>query len=266
MIVCDNMIGMSSYLKEERQQLILEALQSAKKVTVAELAQRYGTSEVTIRRDLAELAASGKLVRAHRGALAAVQAPPEPPVVQRMSLDLAEKERIGRLAAAMVENGEAIFIGSGSTTAHVAKALLGRKSLTVVTNSVGIANELSTSNDDLTVVMTGGVLRKAELSLLGHIAELALPEVRVDKVFMGVQALDLERGWTTDHIPEVMTARRVLDMGRELIVVADHTKLGKVAAAYIAPIERIDTLVTDLSADATLLDQFRAVGINVVVA
>lgn len=257
---------MAAYLKEERQQLILETIQHDKKVTVTELSQQFGTSEVTIRRDLQELAATGQLVRTHRGALAARPAPPEPPVVRRLQLDRNIKERIGHLAAELIKDGNSIFIGSGSTTFFLATSLVGKKNLTVTTNAISIAHELSASSEDITVVVVGGFLRKSELSLLGHIAELSLPEIRYDKVFMGMQAISVIDGLTTDHLPEVMTTRRIIENGRELIVLADHNKLGKTAAAFIAPIQVMHTLITDDQSDADLIQELRNAGIQILLA
>jgi DeoR/GlpR family transcriptional regulator of sugar metabolism len=257
---------MERLLKEERQQMILDLLQVQKKVTVPELSTHFGISEVTIRRDLHDLAASGKLHRAHRGALEVVPAPPEPPVVQRMGLEQDRKERIARAGAGLVADGDSIFLGSGSTTTLLARHLLQRKRLTVVTNALNIAIDLAPAVGDITVVMTGGVLRGAELSVLGHIAEQSLQEVRVNKIIMGVQALSIESGWTTDHMPEVPTTRRMLEMAQELIILADHTKMGKKAAAYIAPLRRISTLVTDKEADPNFITRLRELEIQVVFA
>jgi DeoR/GlpR family transcriptional regulator of sugar metabolism len=257
---------MKNYLKEERQQIILGMIQSNKKVTVAELSILFGTSEVTIRRDLQELALEGKLVRSHRGALAAVPAPPEPPVVHRMNLEYGVKEQIGKRAANLVLERDSVFIGSGSTTAFLARSMAVRDNLTVVTNSISIANELSIGSGDLTVVVTGGMLRKEEMSLLGHIAELSLPEMRIDKVFMGMQAISLEGGLTTDHLPEVMTTRKIIEMGEELIILADHTKLGKTAAAFIAAVDKMTILVTDSQSDAEFVRKCEKRGIQVIVA
>jgi DeoR/GlpR family transcriptional regulator of sugar metabolism len=254
---------MDRLLKEERQQMILDLLQAQKKVTVPELSHHFGISEVTIRRDLHDLAAGGKLHRAHRGALEVVPAPPEPPVVQRMSLEQERKEGIAAAAAALVNNGDSIFLGSGSTTTLLARHLLHHKRLTVVTNALNIGIELAQAEGDISVVVTGGILRGAELSVLGHIAEQSLQEMRVSKIIMGVQALSIDSGWTTDHIPEVPTTRRMLEMAPDLIILADHTKLGKKAAAYIAPLQRITTLVTDKQADPTFIARLQDMGIRV---
>jgi DeoR/GlpR family transcriptional regulator of sugar metabolism len=253
-------------LKEERQQLILAALQENNRVTVPELAARFGTSEVTIRRDLSELATYGKLIRAHRGALKVTPAPPEAPVVQRMAQDREVKNAIASSALELVNDGDSIFIGSGSTMSVFARGLADKKRLAVFTNALNIAVDLAAGENEITVIVTGGVLRAAELSLLGHIAELTLPEVRVSKIFMGAQALSLEGGWTTDALAEVPTTRRVLGMSPELVVLADHSKLGRTAAAFIAPLQRIATLVTDKEADSEFVRQARDRGVLVITA
>jgi DeoR/GlpR family transcriptional regulator of sugar metabolism len=256
---------MASPLKEQRQQLILETIKDYRQVTVSELSQRFGVSHVTIRRDLRELAARGLLRRAHGGAILATPAPPEPPVIQRMVRAENCKECIGRAAAALVSDGDSVFIGSGSTTAYVARNLDGRKNLTVVTNALNIASELATAQG-VTIVVTGGMMRASELSLVGHIAEQSLREVRVDKAIMGMRAISLEAGMTNDYLPEVMTDRAIIEMAPELIVVADHTKFGKVASAYVAPVERITVLVTDSDTDPQTLAHLEEVGVRVIIA
>lgn len=257
---------MPGYMKEERQQLILDLIQQDKKVTVSELSKRFATSQVTIRRDLHELAASGLLTRTHRGALATRRAPPEPPVFQRMHIGQNFKERIGQLAASLVQDGDSIFIGSGSTTHFLASSLTGKKNLTVITNALSIAQEVAKSSNEITIVVIGGVLRKSEFSLLGHIAELTLPEIRYDQVFMGMQAISITDGLTTEHLPEVMTTRRIIENGGSLIVLADHTKLGKTAAAFIAPVHSMNTLITDEQADPEFIDSLQRLGITVLLA
>jgi DeoR/GlpR family transcriptional regulator of sugar metabolism len=257
---------MSALLKQERQRQIVAWLQRQKQVTVADLSRHFGTSEVTIRRDLQELAVAGQLVRAHRGALAAEPAPPEPPVLQRMGIEASRKQQIARAAAKLVGDGEAIFVGSGSTTKLLAAQLHARSNLTVVTNSLDIALELSVTGEEVTVVLTGGVLRKPELSVLGHITEQSLLELRVDKVFMGMQAISLAGGMTTAHVLEVRTARHIIAMAAELVVVADSSKLGRSAAAFIAPASRMATLVTDAGADVEIVAELQRAGVRIIIA
>lgn len=256
---------MAASLKAERQQRIAETVRQNRQATIAELSRAFDVSDVTIRRDLHELAAQGVLRRAHGGAIAAVAAAPEPPVVQRMTQSETCKACIGRAAAALVSDGESVFIGSGSTTAYLARNLVDRKNLTVVTNALTVATELAGA-PGVTVVVTGGMMRDSELSLVGHITEQALREVRVDKVIIGMRAISPEAGMTNDYLPEVMTDRTIIEMAPELIVVADHTKFGNVASAYVAPVERITTVVTDAAADPQKLAIFRQLGIRIVIA
>ncbi len=257
---------MEQLLKEERQQRILEVLQESRKVTVAELSQHFGISEVTVRRDLHDLALNGQVIRTHRGALMAVVHPPEPPVIQRMSLEHEAKEAIAQAAVELVNEGDSIFIGSGSTMTFFARCLAKRSRVTIITNALNIAAELATLETDHSVVVIGGVVRSPELSLLGHIAEQSLNEVRINKIFMGVQALSLEGGWTTDHLPEVATTRKILTMSEDLIILTDHTKFGHTAAAFIAPISRLHTLVTDPLAETWFIQPLQATGIRVITA
>jgi DeoR/GlpR family transcriptional regulator of sugar metabolism len=255
---------MADLLKEERLQQILDAVHENGRVTVAELGLRFEVSEITIRRDLRELAEQGLLRRAHGGALSTAPTSPDPPVIRRMSERNAYKERIGQAAAKLVADGESVFIGSGSTTAYTIRHLAQHKDLTVVTNALNVATELA-SAEHITVVVLGGMLRASELSLIGHITEQALKEVRVDKAIIGIPAISLEAGLTNDYLPEVMTDRAIIDAAAKLILVADHTKFDKVSSAYLAPFERVDTLVTDDQVETDVIHDIRALGVSVVV-
>ncbi len=250
-------------VKQGRQQLILEALRDNWQVTVAELSRRFGVSEVTVRRDLDELAARGVLLRAHGGAV--IKAPPESPVRQRMNEAREYKEAVGRAAARLVGDGESIFIGSGTTTGCMVRHLWDRKNLTIVTNGINVATDLATA-EDVTVVVTGGMMRPSEMSMVGHIAELSLREVRVDKAFMGARAFSLDEGITNDYLPEVVTDRTIMEMAPQVILLADHTKFGKVASAYVAPVEWITTLVTDWETEAEAVTRLRDKGMQVIIA
>jgi DeoR/GlpR family transcriptional regulator of sugar metabolism len=256
---------MANSLKIVRQQEIIETIRNNQQATVAELSARFNVSEVTIRRDLQELSDEGIIKRTHGGALATARSAPEMPVFNRITQESEAKDLISKVAENLIEDGESIFIGSGSTTVYLARKLTNRKGLTVVTNALTIATELAVA-DDITVVMTGGMLRSSELSLVGHITEQALKEVRVDKIFMGVPAISLENGLTNDFLPEVMTDRTIIEMAPELILLVDHTKFGKVGSAYVAPITSVTTLVTDFETDPGILMSMKDIGINVIVA
>jgi DeoR/GlpR family transcriptional regulator of sugar metabolism len=252
-------------IKEERHHRILDRVRQNGRAEVGELSERFGVSEITTRRDLKELEEQGLVRRVHGGVVYPVQLQNEVPVIQRMTERHSYKERIAQATAALVQDNDSVFIGSGSTTALVAKLLKGRKGLSVVTNALTVANELA-NEKDMNIVILGGMLRATELSMIGHITEQALSEVRVDKVIIGIRAIDLRAGLTNDYLPEVMTDRAILDIGSQVILVADHSKFGKVASAFLAPVERITTVVTDDRTDAGILETLRRQGIAVKVA
>lgn len=252
-------------LKPERQQLITKIISEQGWITVSELAEHFDVSEVTIRRDLRELTEQGLVKRAHGGASPVRSANNSSPVIQRMQTMSDCKKRIARTAAQLIRNGDSIFVGSGSTTAYLIPYLTHYRDLTVVTNALNIATDL-TSADNLTVVVVGGMLRAPELSLVGHIAEQALAEVRVDKVFMGMAAVSLEAGLSNDYLPEVMTDRKLFEMHAEKILLADHTKFGRVSSAYVAPVERLNTIVTDTETEDGIIESIKRLGVKVLIA
>ena len=252
--------------KDDRQDAILELLAGKTTTTVPELSERFGVSEVTIRRDLHDLSASGKIRRAHRGAIRITPAPPEPPITQRMTVARPAKERIVREAVKRVSEGDSVFVGSGSTTTLMARHLRAFKRLTVVTNSISVASELALAEGNISVIVTGGELRGAELSLLGYIAESSLTEIRISKVFMGAQALSVEGGFTTDFMSEVATTRYVINMAPMLVVLADRSKIERVAAAFIVPLDRISTIIADAPVAEDFVSGAQTLGVEVVQA
>jgi DeoR family transcriptional regulator of aga operon len=249
----------------ERQNQILEFLQRNPRISIAEICGNFSVSQATARRDLECLAREAKIQRVHGGAIATNQAPPEQPIIQRQGEQSEEKIRIGRAAAALVQAGETIFLGSGTTVLEVARALRGRADLTVLTNSLPVVNALA-GKEGITLICLGGLLRPSELSFIGHIAEQSLGEVRADKVFIGTRAISLEHGLTHEYLPETMTDRAILKAGREIIVIADHTKVGRAATVLLAPLDSIQTLVTDAATPPGFIKALRKRGIRVVTA
>jgi len=252
-------------LSAERQRQIVQLLAERRRATVAELSEYFGVSEATIRRDLEKLNEKGEIQRAHGGAVAIERAAPEPPVILRMGECADEKRRIGRAAAQLVKDGETIFLGSGTTTLEVARNLGDRKSLTVITNALNIANQLAV-NPDITMIVVGGLFRHSELSMIGHLTEQALKELRADKVIMGMRAISIEDGLTNDYLPETMTDRAIIRFAPEVILVADHSKFGKISTALVAPVTAIHKLVTDDKAPREMVARLRELGIEVILA
>ena len=248
----------------DRQLQLRELIEQRQRITIAEIVQLFAISEATARRDLEALASQGKIQRVHGGAIAIEAPPPELPILERKSEQADDKVRIGRKAAELVLEGETILLGSGTTVQEIARALRERKHLTIITNSLPVLNLLSGTEN--TIICLGGMLRPSELSFIGHITEQALAEVRADKVFMGTRAISLEHGLTHEYLPETMTDRAILRAGREIIIVADHTKFGRAATVLLTPLEKIQTLITDHQTDSEFIHALRERNLNIILA
>jgi DeoR/GlpR family transcriptional regulator of sugar metabolism len=249
----------------ERQNKILQRINKQYRITVSEVCEHYAVSEATARRDLETLAANGKVQRVHGGAIAIEKAPPEMPMLQRQVNQIGEKQRIGALAASRVMDGETVFLGSGTTVLEVARNLIGRQRLTVITNSLPVVILLSVYTN-ITIVCIGGYLRPSELSFIGHIAEQVLAEVRADRVFIGVRAINITEGLTNDYLPETLTDRAILTIGKENIVVADHTKFGRASTVKLVPISQIHTLITGVETPVEIINEISKNNIQVFTA
>lgn len=249
----------------ERQKQILSLLSRQGRLSVAEIVEQFSISEATARRDLGSLASQGKAERVHGGVIAIEQAPPELPILERAGEQVDEKALVGRAAAGLVADGETVFLGSGTTALEVAKNLRERKNLTVITNSLPVLNVLA-GIKDITLISLGGQLRDSELSFIGHITEQALTELRADKVIIGTRGISLEHGLTNDYLPETLTDRAILKIGREVIIAADYTKLNRVSTVLLASLDVMNTFVTDSKADKKFLQALKKLGIEVLVA
>ncbi|HSO12039.1 MAG TPA: DeoR/GlpR family DNA-binding transcription regulator [Anaerolineales bacterium] len=248
----------------ERQKQILSLVAKQGRLRVAEIVEQFSISEATARRDLESLASEGKVQRVHGGAVAVEQAPPELPILERENEQADEKSRIGRATAELIADKEAVFLGSGTTVLEVARNLRDRKNLTVITNSLPVLNMLA-GVKEITVVSLGGILRDSELSFIGHITEQALGELRADKVIIGARAVSLEQGLTNDYLHETLTDRAILKIGREVILVADHSKINRVSTTFLAPLTDVHKLVTDKQTPRAFIAALKAQGINSIV-
>lgn len=249
----------------ERRERLLQFVEDRRRVSIAQICEAFGVSPATARRDLEALAEAGEVRRVHGGALALKSAPPEPPVALRTSAQADEKRRIGRAAAELIEDGDTIFLSSGTTVLEVARSLRGHSNLTVVTNSLLVMNALA-DVPTITIIGLGGMLRSTELSFIGHLTEQALSDLRVQKVVMGVRGVDLQTGITNDYLPETQTDRAILSICREVILVADHTKCERVSSVFLAPISVVDTLVTDSKTPDAFVSALAEQGIRVICA
>jgi DeoR/GlpR family transcriptional regulator of sugar metabolism len=249
-------------LKVERLDRIQALISERGSATVQELSNLFGVSEATIRRDLESLNRQGLVRRTHGGAVRAAKAPKEPPMLQRVSEQAAEKKRIGKAAADLIRDGETVFLGSGTTVIEIARHLPAEISLTVITNSLPVVNELA-NHPGIELIVIGGMLRKTELSMVGHVAEQAVREFRADRVFMGMYAIDAERGFTNDYPPEIMTDRAILGIARQVVIVADHAKFCRVSSMLVAPVTSANLIITDTATPTEIIEQLRDLGVEV---
>ncbi len=254
----------SNISNTERHLKIVQLVEDLERVSITDLCKQFNISEATARRDLESLAEQGKVERVHGGAIPVQSAPPEQPILQREIEEVIAKRHIGQAAAETIADGETIFLGSGTTVLEVARALRGKKRITVITNSLPVVN-LFAGQENIEVICLGGMLRDTELSFIGHITEQALAEFRADKVIIGARAISLEHGLTHEYLPETLTDRAIIGIGREVMVVADHSKFGRVATSLLAPIQRVHTIVTDPATDPDFIQGVRELGLRVIV-
>jgi DeoR/GlpR family transcriptional regulator of sugar metabolism len=228
----------------ERRQLILEMVRANGAVSLRELARVVQTSEVTVRRDVRALEAEGLLDRRHGGAVLPGGFTRESGFPQKSHLATAEKTAIADLAASLVEEGEAIVVGAGTTTQELARRLARVPGLTVVTNSLLVAQALAHANR-VEVVMTGGTLRGSNYALVGSGAEQSLQGLRVSRAFLSGSGLTAERGLSTSNMLSASVDRALVQAAAEVVVLADHTKLGTDTMFQTVPTDVITRLVTD---------------------
>jgi DeoR/GlpR family transcriptional regulator of sugar metabolism len=233
-------------LASQRRAAILAMVEESGAVRVSELVEQLGVSDMTVRRDIERLDADGLLVRVHGGALALIpRATDEPGFTAKSLLMTAEKRAIALAAAGLVEPGATIGISAGTTTFEFARAIRNVPHLTVVTNSVPVAQLLHESGGGgHVVVLTGGVRTPSD-ALVGPVAVSALQGLHVDRLFLGAHGIDRSAGLTTPNLVEAETNRALVRASRSVCVLADHTKVGIVGLSTFMQLAEVDTLITD---------------------
>lgn len=251
-------------LSEERRRKILDLVQRDGRVVVTDLARRFSTSLITIRKDLEHLHQQGRIQRAHGGALpldAAAQR--DPSLHEKERLHRKEKLRIAGAASQFVQPGQVIILDSGTTSTAVARATKHIPNLTVITNAVNIAAELA--GTDVEVILTGGVLRKNSFSLVGPLAEDSLRHVTADLLFLAVDGFDIAYGLTTPNLLEARVNRVMIESAKATVVVCDSSKFGRRSLSLIAPTSAVHHTVTDNKISSRHLRGLREAGVKVIV-
>nr|WP_275983526.1 DeoR/GlpR family DNA-binding transcription regulator [Paenibacillus hamazuiensis] len=249
----------------ERKLRIVEHVRQHRVASVVALAVEFDVHEATIRRDLAELEQEGLLKRTHGGVIVEQLTHNEPPFNERSHAQLEQKMRIGKLAANLVEDGEHIIIDSGTTTLHIAKNLVHRSNLTVVTNDINVAAELRDA-PGVKVTVTGGELYPSSYMLNGMFTDQVLRSLHVSKAFIGTPAIHPKHGLMHPEAQLVTAKQGMIGAAQEVIVVADETKIGKLSLHTVAPNSAIHTLITNKELPEYEAKPFRDAGINVLLA
>jgi len=253
----------SDLLIDERRAQIVELVRRQRRATVAELADRFKTSLVTIRGDLAALAADGALVRTRGGALP-LREDEEMPLNVKETLNPEQKQRIAVEAARLIRDGETILLDSGTTTFAIARQIrdLPLTGINVITNALNIATALA-SVPHVNLIMPGGQLRQQSFSLSGPIAVNALSGLNADRLFLGVDSLDPEIGLMTPWLQEAQFNAQMIRIARQVVAVADSSKLMRRNLSVIASVDQLDMLITDTAANAETVEELRRRGVEV---
>ena len=257
----------------QRLQQIAEQLRSQHVVSIASLSKALGASEMTIRRDLMRLEKMGLCRRTHGGAVSThgILAR-DIDYRQREQLHVAEKVAIGRAAAAMVQEGETIAIDAGTTTAQLAVALKGRRNITVITNSLRVLDQLCDS-PGITLISTGGTVAPAmdgefghgDHFLVGSLAEATLRRFRPHKAFMGTTGITITDGLSNSLIEQAELKRLMMELSAEVILLADHSKFGRVASSIAGPVTLLHRVITDTGIPSQMKGALEELGIEVIV-
>ena len=252
----------ASKIKDVRTQKILQELLRDGVISVERLSKRLKISPSTVRRELAELEHAGLLRRTHGGAIRVEPMLYEPfrhvsSFGAQEQQHAAEKRRIGLAAAEIIQDGDIIALGAGTTTTQVARSIRHRKGITILTNAINIAMELS-HRADLKVIVTGGTMSGDWFALTGPFAISSVCEMFVDKVFIGVDGIHPEHGLTTNYPDQAAVHRSMLRQARQRIIVADHTKMGDIGTALIGPTSDINLIITDKGLSSKIAAQFAA--------
>jgi DeoR/GlpR family transcriptional regulator of sugar metabolism len=250
---------------EERRQEILDRINQAGRASVAVLSQEFGVSEVTIRADLQALTERNLVIRTHGGAIATLRGPYELSLATRRQQQVAEKSRIGAAAAALVADGDAIFLDSSSTALVVAQNLKNCRDLTVITNGLTIAQELIDA-PGVMVVLIGGTLRRETASLVGGEDLGKLQRFNIQKGFFGAHGISMAEGLTDVSLAEADVKRALIELCRNVIAVLDATKWGRVGLASFARLEQIQKVITDSHAPADWVVPVQSAGVGVILA
>ena len=252
-------------LANQRRQKIFELLKEDGSAKVNRLSRIFKVTEVTIRQDLEKLEQEGLIIREHGGAFLKNMQDNVRSFTPLNADNMEKKTAIGRKAASLIENGDTIILDSGSTTTEIAKQILGKKGLTVITNALNIALLLG-ADPGIEVMVTGGEFKPPTLSLTGQKAADFLENIHVDKLFLATAGISLRSGLTYPSISDITVKKAMIDAADVTYLVADSTKIGKNSLASLGALSLIDYLITDQDIDPKHLELFTENQVEVILA
>lgn len=249
-------------LAEQRRQEVLSAVRAGRTVETASLARRFGVSEMTIRRDLDELAGRGLVRRVRGGAVQARSLRDEPPFDESRMERGEQKARVGRVAAGFVGPGATVIIDIGTTALQLARHLHGRPGLTVVTNNLAVYEEL-VADDDVDLLLLGGLVRRNYRSLVGFLTADSLQGIRADVAFIGISGIGEDLALLDTTAEEIPAKRAMLEAAKQVVLLADGAKFWGGGLGRVAGIDAVDVVVTTADAPAERLTALRERGVDV---
>jgi DeoR family transcriptional regulator, aga operon transcriptional repressor len=242
---------------------ILELLSTEGQVSVNELSKKFDVSEVTIRNDLSHLEKKGLLIKTRGGGLKTQRVGIDQQLNDKAKINSREKLSIGKRAAELINDRDIIIIDSGTTTVEIAKNIGRVNNLTVITNALNVASQLI--RDEIKVILLGGILRTSSLSLIGPIGENSIKNFYCDKCFLGVDGIDSQSGIYTPNLEEAHLNRMMIDASKEIIIVTDSSKFKRKSFAHIAPITKVNIVITDSKIPEDELKNLHGMGIKVII-
>jgi DeoR/GlpR family transcriptional regulator of sugar metabolism len=252
---------MSKRNTQQRRHIIITELNISGEVSVDQLAKRFETSEVTIRKDLSALEKSGLLLRRYGGAIPLPQE-----IIEPKGIDVSKRKKaIAKMAASLIKEHNRIIIDSGRTTSTIVDFISDKKGLVVMTNALSVANRLNELENEPTILMTGGTWDPTSESFQGQVAEQVIKSYDFDQLFIGADGIDIERGTTTFN--ELIGLSKVMaEVAREVIVVVESEKIGRKIPNLELPWQKVSTLITDQGLSERIKKQLTLQGVNVICA
>jgi len=247
----------------ERRDKILEILIENDQVRVSSLCRLFNVSRETIRHDLIRLQEEGLIIKEHGSAALNRESILDIDFAKRARDHAVQKRRIGLEAAKLIKDGETIIIDSGSTTPHIARNIRNIKSLTVITPSLKVTSELG-GKEGITVIMPGGIFNPTGYSLYGPQTEEFFPKINANKLFLAIHGVDIERGLTEINIQIAHLKQVMINSAKEIILVADSSKFGRIEYAGVAPIDKVNAIITDRDLDKGIAEEIQSLGINLI--